>query len=155
MFKPSRKAAKELGVHPNTLRKWADEGKIKYIRKRAGQRLYDVDSFIKGGIERQRICYCRVSSPKQKDDLGLEFMRQRYPNYIFIEDAGSGLNFKRKGLTTLLEQVCRGDVEEVVVAHRDRLARFGFDLIKWFVEHFGGKIVVLNHTAQSPEQELV
>jgi len=156
MYISSKKASKILGTHPNTLRKWADEGKIKHIRTPSNRRMYDVESFINGS-GKKRFCYCRVSSTKQKDDLGrqVEFMRQRYPQHSIIEDVGSGLNFKRKGLLTLLDSVCGREVEEVVVAHRDRLSRFGFELIKWLIEKNGGKLLVLNDVSQSPQAELV
>lgn len=156
MFIPSRKAAKFLGVHPNTLRAWANDGKIQHIRNPAGQRLYDVESFtdIK---QKEKVCYCRVSSTKQKDDLErqVKFMRERYPNHRIIEDIGSGINFKRKGLIALLEQIDRGEIEEVLVAHRDRLARFGFEFIRWFIEKHGGKLLVLDNVTLSPHEELV
>jgi len=146
VFLPSRRAAKELGVTANTLRKWANEEKIKHIKTPTGQRLYDIGSFTKK--ERAKICYCRVSSSKQRDDLErqVEYMRQRFPDYEIVEDVGSGLNYKRKGFITLLERICNGDVEEVVVAHRDRLCRFGFELIKWLIEQNSGKLMVLNKT---------
>lgn len=66
----------------------------------------------------------------------------------------SGLNFKREGLKALLERSLRGDQLTVVVAHRDRLARFGFDLIEWLIERNGGPVVVLSkahHTSPSDE----
>ena len=153
---PSRKACEMLGIHPNTLRKWADNGTIHHIRTKAGQRLYDVESITGQGTGR-KICYCRISSAKQRDNLGrqIQSLREAFPDHELISDIGSGLNFKRKGLTALLEAVCRGEVREVVVAHRDRLARFGFDLIKWLIEHHGGKLVVLSTDGCSPESELV
>jgi predicted site-specific integrase-resolvase len=146
-----------LGVHPNTLRNWANNGKINFIRSVGGYRLYDVNSFIRKGDTKRRICYCRVSSKKQKDDLERQvaFMRNRFPEYEIIEDIGSGLNFRRKGLIALLESADSGDVGEIVVAHKDRLSRFGFDLIRWFIERHGGKIMVLDESGLSPQQELV
>jgi len=157
MFVNTKKASEVLGVHPNTLRSWANADKIQSIKTVGGHRLYNVDSFIKQQKEKRKICYCRVSSKKQKDDLERQviFMRNRYPEYEIIEDIGSGLNFKRKGLISLLESANRGDVEEVVVAHKDRLSRFGFDLIKWFIEKQGGKLLVLDGTNLSSQQELV
>jgi predicted site-specific integrase-resolvase len=151
-----RKAAKILGVHPNTLRKWADAGKIKHIRSASGQRRYDVDDFLGKQKESKTICYCRVSSYKQKDDLQrqIEFMRRKYPNATIVKDIGSGINFKRKGLFSILESAINGNKFEVVVAYRDRLARFGIDLIRWIIEQSGGKLVVLNQINLSPEAEL-
>ncbi|KAJ3080465.1 hypothetical protein HK102_003051 [Quaeritorhiza haematococci] len=69
-------------------------------------------------------------------------------------DIGSGLNFKRKGLKRLLERVMSGTVEEIVVTHKDRLCRFGFELIEFMVNKFGGRILVQNHAVRTPEEEL-
>ncbi|RKZ61746.1 MAG: IS607 family transposase [Candidatus Parabeggiatoa sp. nov. 2] len=102
------------------------------------------------------ICYCRVSSPKQRDDLArqVEFMRARYPEAEIVKNIVRYLNYKRKGLKSLLGRAMRGDKLEVVVAHKDRLARFGFELIEWVIQQNAGKIVVLKQTNLSPEQEL-
>ena len=152
----SRIAAKSLGVHANTLRKWASEGKIEFIRTASGQRKYNVKKYL-GIVEKSKvICYCRVSSYKQKDDLQrqIEFMQNQYPNAQIIRDIGSGIHFKRKGFKTILESAINGDKLEVVVAHKDRLCRFGFDLIQWIIERNAGKIMVLKQTELSPETEL-
>ena len=157
MYLTSKKASQELGVHPNTLRSWANQGKIKIIKTDAGQRLYDVKNFINKSNLEKTICYCRVSSGKQKDDLErqVQYMKERYPDYEIIKDIGSGIHFKRKGFKTILEYADRGILKEVVVAHRDRMCRFGFELVKWFVEKNGGKIVVLEEISLSPQEELV
>ena len=81
-------------------------------------------------------------------------MRERYPDARVVTDVGGGLNFQRKGLGALLERLHRGDKLRIVVAHRDRLARFGFDLIRWMAQQNGGEIVVLGDTDYSPQQEL-
>ena len=81
-------------------------------------------------------------------------MREQYPDAEIIQDIGGGLNWKRKGLLALLERLHRGDKLRIVVAHRDRLARFGFELLQWLAETNGGEIVVLGNTDHSPEQEL-
>lgn len=151
----SREAAKTLGVHPNTLRKWANDGTITVIKTKSGQRRYDVDGYI-GSSKQSTICYCRVSSYKQRDDLErqVEFLRQKIPEAEIVKDIGSGLNFKRKGLNAILERAMQGDCIKLVVAHRDRLARFGTDLIQYIIERNGGKIVVLDEPLLSSEQEL-
>lgn len=157
MYMKTSRACKELGVHPNTLRSWANDGKIKYIRQPGGQRCYDVSSVGNADIARKRICYCRVSSAKQRDDLArqIAFMRDKFPEHDIVSDVGSGIKFKRKGLEAILEQSMQGNISEVVVAHRDRLCRFGFDLIRLIIEKNGGKLVVLNDLQSSPEKELV
>ena len=156
VYVPSRKAAKTLGVHPNTLRRWAEQGKIAFIRTASGQRKYDVDGYLGKSEPGRTICYCRVSSYKQKDDLQrqVEFMRAKYPEAEIVKDIGSGLSFKRKGLRSVLESALSGNSITLVSAHRDRLARFGFDLIRWIVVRSGGKLVVLKESSLSPEQEL-
>lgn len=157
MFLPSRKAALYLGVCANTLRKWANAGQIKHIRNPAGQRLYDVTSIEQSSNTCKSYCYCRVSSQKQNDELERQksFMSSRYPEHEIVSDVGSGINFKRKSLLFLLEQSSIGNVKEIVVAHKDRLCRFGFDLLEWFFIKNNVKIVVLDDSKSSPQQELV
>ena len=155
---PTRVAAKALGVHVNTLRKWADEGKIPYEKTPFGQRRFDLGAILSAAEgERTKVCYCRVSSTKQRDDLNRQIkqLSECFPDHKIIQGIGSGLNFKRKGFTTVLERVLSGDVSEVVVTHKDRLCRFGFDLVEWIVQKNGGRIVVLNDTSASPQQELI
>lgn len=156
MYLPSRKACQLLGVHESTLRRWADSGKIKFIRTASGQRKYDVDDYLGQPKVEQTICYCRVSSAKQHDDLErqIAFMREKFPEGKIIKDIGSGINFKRRGLLSVLESAMRGDKLKVVVAHKDRIGRFGTDLIKWILEKSGGTLVVLDNDVLSPEQEL-
>lgn len=157
MYLTSKKACQELGVHPNTLRRWEKLGKIHAIKTNAGQRLYDVKGFINNTVQSKCICYCRVSSQKQKDDLErqVRYMAERYPDYEIIKDIGSGINFKRKGFKTILEYAEKGIIKEVVVAYRDRLCRFGFDLVKWIIEKNGGKLLVLEEISLSPQEEMV
>ena len=81
-------------------------------------------------------------------------MQEKNPQSEIIKDIGSGINFKRKGLRSILERAMRGDRIKLVVAHRDRLARFGFDLIKYIIERNGGEILVLDQISYSPEPEL-
>ena len=158
MYLPSRKACKFFGVCANTLRTWANAGKIKYIKTPAGQRLFDCSEFEKQNTNyKKSYCYCRVSSYKQKDDLERqkEYLQKKYPNHIIVSDVGSGLNFKRKQLLFLLEEASNGRVEEIVVAYRDRLCRFGFDLIDWYCKKFNVKLTVLDKTICSPKEEFI
>ncbi|RLG41002.1 MAG: IS607 family transposase [Thermoproteota archaeon] len=152
-------ASKKLGIHPNTLRRWANEGRINYVRQPQGHRLYDVDSFLNQGkkIDRVKFIYARVSSRRQADDLSnqIKYLRERYPTHEFLQDYGSGLNFKRKGFCKLLEQVLSGAVSEIVVTHKDRLCRFGFDFFQKIAEHFDCKLVVLDEVKLSPQEELI
>jgi predicted site-specific integrase-resolvase len=94
------------------------------------------------------------------DDLSRQFeyiknKRLEYASYIPLSDVASGINFNRKGLSTLLDASLQGTLGEVIIAHRDRLCRFGFDLIKLIIEKNGGKIIVLDDEQnKSTEQEL-
>ena len=81
-------------------------------------------------------------------------MRERYPDAEIVRDVGSGLNFRRKGLLAILERLHQGDKLRIVVAYRDRLARFGTELIETLLERNGGELVVLNQRDLSPEEEL-
>lgn len=156
MFVTTKKAVAVLGLHPNTLRKYADNGRIEAIRTEGGQRRYNVASYIRGKTASSLICYCRVSSGKQRDDLARQvvYMQKTYPEAEIIKDIGSGLNFKRKGLRAILERLLLGDKLTIIVAHRDRLCRFGFELFEHMVKSNGGELLVLDDTSYSPEEEL-
>ena len=162
-------AADAFGVSHSALRSWANEGKIKTIRTPGGQRLFDISTIngfevakAKPQEDRKVILYSRVSSSKQKDDLvrQRQYLKDNLPEQFSgsqlqeVHDIGSGLNFKRTGLLRVLGLVKEGMVSTVIVASRDRLARFGFDLIEWMLTEFGAKIVVLDPQDGAPEEEL-
>ncbi|NEO48381.1 MAG: IS607 family transposase [Moorea sp. SIO4A3] len=142
---PLRKAVELTGLSKNTLRKYADNGTIKCEKTPGGTRLFDVESLLTFGRSQASsqssqftICYCRVSSTKQKDDLArqIAYLHSLFPEAEIIFDIGSGLNYKRKGLRTILERIVRGDQLTIVVACRDRLTRFGFELIEYLVRSY-------------------
>jgi putative resolvase len=159
-----------IGVRPGILRKWDQDGHIKTIRTPGGMRLFDVSSInpiininkIREKHDPCIILYSRVSSHKQKEDLERqkEFLKQNIPNQYSgsqtnnISDVGSGINFKRPGLLQILGLVKEGKVSTIIVASRDRLARFGFELIEWMCTEFGTKILVLDSQDTTPEAEL-
>lgn len=151
------KASEVTGLCINTLRKLCDEGKIKHTITSGGHRRIDISQYLPEPECRVvTVGYCRVSSAKQKDDLDrqVEFLRTKLPEAEIVKDIGSGINFKRKGLATLLERAMSGEAIKLVVAYRDRIARFGFDVVRQVIERSGGSIVVLNDVSLSPEQEL-
>ena len=96
-----------------------------------------------------------MSSSKQKDDLTrqTDFLLDKHPGYQVISDIGSGLNYKRKGLLKLLELGNRGEVSEVVVFSKDRLCRFGFELLQWQLLQNNSKLMVHEQSDKTPEQE--
>jgi predicted site-specific integrase-resolvase len=152
-YKPAKFFKSKYSMSNQTLRNWADAGYIRHLQfnGKNGKCVYlesDVARHLGHTIESKpklRILYARVSSTKQKEDLG----RQRsdlitaYPKHDrVITDIGSGVNFNRKGLQTLLELVYEGMVEEVVVMHRDRLTRIGQELLDGIFKKFGVRLVV-------------
>ena len=159
-----KKATKLYGFDPQLLRKWEKEGFIQAQRTPGNTRMFrrcDLEKAL--GIDgtqthkKHNICYCRVSSKKQSDDLKRQSdqLRSLYPEHTVIEDVGSGINFSRKGLQTILEYAMCRSIGEVVVAHRDRLSRFGFDLLECIIIKGGGSITVLdNDTCKSKDEEL-
>lgn len=105
--------------------------------------------------------YYRVSSPSQKSDLlsqkkALEaFCIARGIDVTqWLSDRGSGLNYKRKNFVSLMEMVERGEISAIVVAHKDRLVRFGFEWFEQFCDNHGTELVVMNQESLSPEEEL-
>lgn len=159
----TKEATKILQITSKTLRIWDKEGKIRTIRTPSNIRRYnniDVQNIIgcnKSIMEKEKICYARVSSRKQIDDLKRQkdFFRQKYPTYNLVTDVGSGINWKRKGLKTLLDRSMQGNISEIVVAHRDRLCRFAFELLEWIFERNGVKLVVLDEEKDhSSDKEL-
>ena len=159
----TKKAKDLLQITPKTLRIWDKEGKIRTLRTLSGQRRYNLEDIqnISGrntlNKKKEKICYCRVSSPKQVDDLGrqTDFFRSKFPDHIVVTDVGSGINWKRKGLKTILDKAMHRDISEVVVAHRDRLCRFAFELLEWILDQNGVKLVVLDEeNGESNDKEL-
>ena len=152
----SRKAAEQIDCHPNTLRLWADAGKVEYVKTPSGQRKYDLETLSKPKAAQKRYCYCRVSSSSQKDDLKRQvaFMQEHYPEHEIVTDVASGMNCNRKGLRKLISQSLAGNVSEICIAHKDRLSRFSFDLIKWLLESHNVKLVVSQNESLSPQQEM-
>ena len=97
----------------------------------------------------------KVSSEHQRDDLERQItdLRQRYPGHEIISDIGSGLNWKRRGFVTLLERIYSKGVEEVVVTRKDRLCRFGSELVEWIFEKNGTRLVVLGSEIYTNDSE--
>lgn len=161
-------AAAYLGRHPKTLQKWDREGRLVARRTPGGRRIYakqDLDALLgKVTIDgpKRNIAYCRVSSQAQRPDLRNqrsvieEFCVARgLPNVEYIEEIAGGLNFKRPKFLGLVDDIVAGSVGTLVLAHKDRLTRFGFDLIQHLCETHGTSLEVINVERLSPEQEMV
>lgn len=161
MYLTPKEVQEKFGYHPRTLSRWADEGKIEYTKSPGGHRRYSLKSLealdTSNAEEREVILYIRVFTHGQKDDLQSQrdYVSSYYPQCKVISDVGSGMNFKRKKFIKLMESVANHEVKRIVVAHKDRLCRFGFDFVEWFCNLNGTQIEVLNNTYKSPHDELL
>jgi len=156
-------AAVLLGTTVQTLRKWEKTGELTPARKtKGGTRYYDYNALV--GVESSdlpTICYARVSSHDQKADLERQHgMLEAYcaakgwRNEV-IKDLGSGMNYHKKGLKKLIEILLRKQTKRLVITHKDRLLRFGAELIFAICELQGIEIVIINKGEQpSFEEEL-
>ena len=163
-----RKVTEILGVTAQTLRNWDREGKLKpSYTKSNGYRYYSEDSILSYTQERKTkkelnvVGYARVSSNKQKDDLDRqvenlnEYLKNHYSNYSIITDIGSGINYTKPGLKKLIELINKKEVDLIVVLYKDRLVRFGFELIEYFAKLNNVKIEILDNNEKPQETELV
>ena len=162
-----KEASEFLGISIDTLRRWERVGKITSMRTQGGHRRYDKKELIKfkmgdNSENRITIAYCRVSSSEQKEDLQRQIENvSKYciaNGYQFrvISDLGSGLNYKKKGLQELIELICSNSIERIVVNYKDRLIRFGFELMEQLCSIYNVKIEIINLTEdKNYEEELV
>ena len=146
----------KLKITTMTLKRWKDNGKIRYIKLSSRKFLYDIDSVLTDQtVERQNIIYARVSTSAQIDDLHrqTEILREyiaangKKTDATFTEIA-SGMNENRPELTKMIKLIIEGQVDTVYVSYKDRLTRFGFDYFTNFFNQFGTKIEVINSTAE-------
>lgn len=163
------KAAKHLGIHPDTLRRWANSGKVKVAGYTPGkQRLFRLSDFDELGVSptsrpiqknKKTIAYARVSSRDQKEDLKRQikilelFCSTNGWPFEIIQDLGSGMNYQKKGLKKLIMLVCHQKIGRIVVTHKDRLLRFGSELIFSICSHVGCEVVVINASEDSSYEE--
>lgn len=161
------KAAAELGVTRETLRRWEAAGKITSERTPKGHRRYDLRQLQgispkKNFEEKRTIAYARVSSHDQKNDLARQvvvlesYCASHGWKFEVLQDLGSGLNYSKRGLRRLIKEICSGSVQRLVITHKDRLLRFGAELIFSLCEQFGTEVVILNSSEDSSfEDDLV
>ena len=150
--------AEMKAVSVDTIRRWEREGKIKSVRTDGGHRRYRLADFVeqKPG---KTIAYARVSSHDQKADLDRQdavlsgYCQSQAWDYEVIRDLGSGMNYRKKGLQKLLNTLLDGDVARLVVTHKDRLLRFGSELVFAVCEYHGTEIVILNKKEDATFEE--
>ena len=146
----------EVDVSTGTFRNWANSGKVECVRLpgNSAKRLYNreqvlammgVPSQQDEPLPKKKILYARVSSHHQKEDLQRQIVRlqEAHPGVDILSDVGSGLNWKRRGMVNLLEKVTNDEISEVIVTYRDRLCRFGFDLLDYIFKKHGVTVSTL------------
>jgi predicted site-specific integrase-resolvase len=158
--------AERVGRAASTLRRWDVSGEFVAKRHSSGHRYYD-ESDVRRllGIkddERKVVVYCRVSSPNQKDDLKTQVSAMEQfclsSGIVvdeWIHEIGGGMNFKREKFLKIIEAIQTGEISKLLIAHKDRLVRFGFDYFEHLAITNGCKIVVVNQESLSPQKEMV
>ena len=166
-YKP-KEFAELLNVSVITLQRWDNDGKLKAFRTPTNRRYYTYEQYLEyTGIHKETdsrkiVIYKRVSTSNQKDDLKnqVEFLRQ-YANAKgiivdeIIEDYGSGLNYNRKKWNKLIDSCMTNEISTIIITHKDRFIRFGYDWFESFLAKFNVKIIVVNNESLSPQKELV
>jgi predicted site-specific integrase-resolvase len=145
-----------LGVSVVTMRRWDSKGLLKSFYRTFGNhrryKMCDVLKLVKNNSNfsnRKVVGYSRVSSHDQKEDLKTQtelitkYISEKSDNYEVIEDLGSGLNYKKKGLQRLVHLICDRMVSTLVIMHKDRLLRFGSDIIIQLCKIFGTEVVII------------
>lgn len=159
------KFAKLAGVTANTLRKMHATGELVPCHvSRGGTRYYSDDQLraLVGVVQEEKpvIGYCRVSTVSQKDDLQTQienvkaYMYAKGYSFEIISDIGSGINYNNKGLQQLLSKICDQEISRIVILYKDRLVRFGYEMIEYLCSINHVEIEIIDHTSQSKEQEL-
>lgn len=161
------KFSKILGVSTQTLRNGDKKGKLHpHHTSSNGYRYYSHEQLnqvmnVKPNLDRSVIGYCRVSSNKQKDDLERQienmklYLTAQGKPFEIISDIGSGINYKKKGLKELMKRISQNKVDKVVVFYKDRLLRFGFELVEYIASLYDCDIEIIDHTEKTEQQELV
>lgn len=158
-------ASKYTGVGIQSLRRLAKKDSLQYYKAPSGRYKFNLESLssLCGHVDAfentgKNIIYCRVNSKEQEGDLQrqVEHLLTQFPSYEVITDIGSGINFKKKGIRTILELAMQRAIKTLVVAHRDRLCPFGFDIFEQLIKLQGGEIHILDKGAEHicDEQEL-
>ena len=166
-YKP-KEFAELIGVSVKTLQRWDNDNKLKAYRTPTNRRYYTYEQYLKytGKIDvndkRKIVIYTRVSTSNQKEDLKnqVEFLRQ-YANAKgiivdeVIEDYGSGLNYNRKKWNKLINECMENKVKTIIISHKDRFIRFGYDWFERFLSKFEVSFIIVNNESLSPQEELV
>ena len=159
------KFAKMVGLTPTTIRRMHETGElVPYHISKGGTRYYSTEQLNKflnhNQAEKKVIGYCRVSTPAQKDDLKTQvenvktYMYAKGYQFEIIEDIGSGINYRKKGLKELLSKISNHEISKIVILYKDRLVRFGYEMIEYLCQINSVEIEIIDNTEYSKEQEL-
>jgi putative resolvase len=123
-------------VHPQTIRRWTRTGKLSCTRTLGHHRRFTLPT----NSDRKVVAYARVSTHDQKKDLETQeqVLRQQKPDVI-IKDLGSGMNYRKSGFLKLLGLIVTRQIKELILTRKDRLLRFGSEIIFFLCQHFGGE----------------
>ena len=161
------KFSKILGVSAQTLRNGDKKVKLHpHHTSSNGYRYYSHEQLnqvmnVKPNLDRIVIGYYRVSSNKQKDELERQienmklYLTAQGKPFEIISDIGSGINYKKKGLKELMKRISQNKVDKVVVFYKDRLLRFGFELVEYIANLYDCDIEIIDHTEKTEQQEFV
>ena len=166
MFLSIGEASNMMGVSISTLRRWDHQGTFtSEWRTTGGHRRYSLTKIkeflgdIINSSKRKIVAYARVSSHDQKDDLKRQIKKldqhcqKETANYEVIDDLGSGMNYKKRGLKKLLRMILSGQVSKIIMTHKDRLLRFGSELIFTICNFFGVEIEIMEENKKRSDEE--
>ena len=166
-YKPNQ-FAKKIGVSVSTVRRWDNENILKARRTQTNHRYY-TDEDIQGYKETKEsdkkkltLVYCRVSSANQKDDLKSQQLAMEQFCLAkglvvdeYLSEVGGGMNFKRPIFLEIMKQIENEEVSTLIIAHKDRLCRFGFEFFEHFAKEHNCELIVVNQPSLSPQEEMV
>ena len=166
MYYAIGEVAKQSGLSTTTLNRWHNNGMLvaHHMSSVGKKKFYSQEQLDKllnrQQIEQKRIVigYARVSSHSQKEDLNRQiellesYLIAQGESFTIISDLGSGMNFNKKGLIKLIQMIEHNEVSKIVITYKDRLVRFGFDLLKQICDIHQTEIEVINHTEKSSDE---
>jgi putative resolvase len=157
-----------VGVAVKTLQRWDREGRLVPTRTPGNRRVYTDDhlaqatGLVRKAVARKTVVYMRVSSPAQKPDLENQYVSLQQFCIAsgiavdeWVKEVGGGLNFTRPQFLKIVDSIVLGQIEQLVIAHKDRLVRFGYEMIEHLCQRHGCKLTVMNVESLSPEQEMI
>ena len=161
-----QEASKIVGVAISTMRRWEREGRLIPERTKGNHRRYEKEALLNFKYHKENIKltvgYCRVSSSDQKEDLTRQirtvsdFCAAKGYQFKIIQDLGSGLNYNKKGLKEIIELICHKEIDRIVINYKDRLIRFGYEIIEQLCLINDIELEIINHSEdKNYEEDLV